>query len=118
MKNVVLTATQLKARIPALNYLMLSQGILDFKGRAETSEGIDAKMALDFYSRWKFVDELLPLLKRAAEQGQDARVMTVLAAGYGGKIDLEDLGLKKTYGIMTTSLQVPTYNDLLVQVGA
>jgi NAD(P)-dependent dehydrogenase (short-subunit alcohol dehydrogenase family) len=116
MKNVVTSANEVKSKISTLNYLVLSQGIFTFQGRTETSEGIDVKMALHFYSRWKFVDELLPLLQKAAEQGQEARVMSVLAPGNGGKVNVDDLGLKKTYSVAAAGLQVPTYNDLFVQV--
>ena len=116
MKNVVSTASQVRSKTSTLNYLVLSQGVMTMRGRTETSEGIDMKMALHFYSRWKFVDELLPLLRAARERDQEARVMSVLAPGYGGKVDLDDLGLKKTFSLLAAALQVPTYNDLFVEV--
>jgi len=116
MKNVVTASSEVRNNTPTLNYLVLSPGVIDIQGRNETSEGIDAKMALNFYARWKFVDELLPLLQKARANNQEARVMTVLAPGNGGKIDLDDLGLKKTYSFFTNLFQVPTYNDLLVEV--
>ena len=116
MKNVTSAAAVIKGKISSLNYLVLSQGILTFQGRNETSEGIDRKLALHFYSRWKFVDELLPLLQKAKERNEEARVMSVLAAGKGGEVNLDDLGLKKTFSLMTAGLQAPTYNDLFVQV--
>lgn len=43
--------------------------------------------------------------------------MTVLSAGvHGGKIDLDDLGLKKGYSPRAAARSASTYNDLMVQV--
>lgn len=42
--------------------------------------------------------------------------MSVLAAGTGGEIDLDDLGLKKHYSVLNAGLAVPTYNDLMLEV--
>lgn len=59
---------------------------------------------------------LLPKLEKAAEKGEDARVFSVLAAGHGGPIDLDDLGLKKSYGLKRKADSATTYNDLMVEV--
>ncbi|KAG8931700.1 hypothetical protein FRC02_002351 [Tulasnella sp. 418] len=115
MKNIVQTTSQLKSRLSTLNYLVMSQGVFTFEGRKETSEGIDFKLALHFYSRWKFVEELIPLLSKAKEEGQEARVMSVLGPGYAGKIDTDDLGLRKNYSVRNAALSAPTYNDLFVE---
>jgi hypothetical protein len=89
---------------------------MTMKGRDETEEGIDKKLAVHYYARWKFISDLLPALKNAKESGEDAKVISVLAAGKGGEIDLEDLGLKKTFSLTKAGLQAPTYNDLMVEV--
>jgi hypothetical protein len=60
--------------------------------------------------------QLMPLLRKAKEQGEDAKVITVLAPGNGGKIDLNDLGLKKSYSTSNAAYSAPTYNDLMVEV--
>ena len=60
----------------------------------QTEEGIDRKLAVHYYARWKFTHDLFPSLKRAKEAGEDAKVLSVLAAGKGSEIDVEDLGLK------------------------
>jgi hypothetical protein len=118
MKNVVAAASEVKSKVKTLNYLVLSQGVFNMQGRSDTSEGIDVKLALHFYSRWKFVDELLPLLQAAANNDQESRVMTVLAAGHGRKVDLDDLGLKKKYSLSAAAYQATTYNELFVQVSS
>lgn len=81
MSNVRQTTQSLLERLPKLNYLVLTPGFLTLKGRDETSEGLDKKLALNYYARWKFVLDLMPLLEKAKAQGEDARVLTVLEAG-------------------------------------
>lgn len=73
-------------------------------------------MALDFYSRMQFVVELLPLVNAAQAAGEDARVVSVLAAGQGAPIDLEDLGLKKTFSPTKSMNQTPTYTSVMFEV--
>jgi hypothetical protein len=60
-----------------------------FGGFDDNGEGIDKKMAVHFYGRFKFFTELAPLLQAAKDMGEEARVISVLGAGYGGKADLE-----------------------------
>jgi hypothetical protein len=116
MKNVNAVTRELLTRLPKINFLVMSPGIMTTKGRDETEEGIDRKLAVHYYARWKFVSDLLPALKKAKELGEDAKVLSVLAAGKGGKIDLDDLGLKKSFSLSRAGSQAPTYNDLMVEV--
>lgn len=62
---------------------------------AETTEGLDKKLSLHYYSRLRFTTNLLPLL-RAASSSQPplARVISVLGAGHEGAIDTSDLSLR------------------------
>ena len=57
MRNVRKTAKELVERLPRLNYLVMTQGMMTVQGRNETDEGIDKKMALHYYSRWRFTYE-------------------------------------------------------------
>ncbi|KAG8946189.1 hypothetical protein FRC04_012044 [Tulasnella sp. 424] len=140
MKNVVKAAEEVKHKIgeadgkTKLNYLVLSQGIGSLTPLDPTSEGIDKKLALHFYSRWKvrslltllaarleiltnalqFVDELLPLLEKASSDGEEARVMSILAPGTSGALDTSDLGLKKNYSITRAARHGTGYNDNFV----
>jgi len=84
-------------------------------GRDETSEGLDRKLALYYYARWKFINDLLPLLRKAKDEGEDAKAMTVLAPGKGGPIDLNDLGLKKGFTLYSAAVAAVTYNDLMIE---
>ncbi|GBE88819.1 Oxidoreductase andH [Sparassis crispa] len=115
MKNIEATTQELRARLPKVNFLVLSPGIMTMRGRNETPEGIDYKLALHYYARWKFTRDLLPLLAKAKDGGEDAKVLSVLAAGKGGPIDVNDLGLKKTFSLKNAALGATTYNDLMVE---
>ena len=116
MKNVDVVTKELLTRVPKINFLVMTAGYITTKGRDETEEGIDKKLAVHYYSRWKFINDLLPALKKAKEMGEDAKVLSVMAAGKGTKIDLDDLGLKKSYTLARAGTQAPTYNDLMVEV--
>lgn len=115
MKNVKATTTELLSRLPKLNFLVMSPGYMTFKGRDETEERIDKKLALHYYARWRFIYDLLPLLTAATDEGEDAKVLSVLAAGFGGPIDTNDLGLKKTFTLRNAALAASTYNDLMME---
>lgn len=80
--------------------------------------------SLSFYSRFKFVSELLPLLQTAKNDGEEARVLTVLAAGRGGPIDLDNIGLRKkelnprlgmTQGVTYCSLAVEVSHEAMIK---
>ncbi|KAG8768643.1 hypothetical protein FRC12_005448 [Ceratobasidium sp. 428] len=115
MSNVRQTTTSLLGRLPKLNYLVVSPGFLTLKGRDETSEGIDKKLALNYYARWRFVHDLIPLLEKAKAQGEEARVLTVLSAGTNGKIDETDLDLKKSYSLKAAGDSATAMNDYMCE---
>jgi hypothetical protein len=110
------TTTDLLSRLPKVNFLVMSPGFLTLMGRDETEEGIDKKLALNYYARWKCLYELALLLTAAEDKGEDAKVMSILAAGKGGQIDLDDLGLKKNYSVRNAAMASPTYTDLMMEV--
>ncbi|RDB16579.1 Oxidoreductase andH [Hypsizygus marmoreus] len=118
MKNVQAVTKELLTRLPKINFLVMSPGFFSLKSRDETEEGIDRKLAVNYYARWKFTSDLLPALRKAKENGEDARVLTVLAAGKGTEVDVDDLGLKKTYSLAKAGTQVAAYNDLMMKAFA
>ncbi|KAJ8516553.1 hypothetical protein ONZ45_g6171 [Pleurotus djamor] len=75
-------ATSLSGSLPKVNLLIVSQGILSMQGRTETSEGLDIKMSLHYYSRMLFIQTLLPNLLKAVESGEEARVILGSAAAH------------------------------------
>lgn len=67
-----------------------SQGFFNMFGSYDDNgEGVDKKLCLHFYSRFKFVVELAPLLQAAKDAGEAARVVTVLGAAKGNRADLK-----------------------------
>lgn len=93
---------------------MLSAGNLSIL-RPETEEGLDKKLAVQYYSRWSFIHGLLPAIRAARDANEDAKVMSIFAAGYGGPIDVDDLGLKKRFNPVISG-PCSTYNDLMCEV--
>jgi len=98
-----------------LNYLVFSAGFLSMKGRDETEEGIDRKLACNFYSRYLLIRELAPLLENAAQNGEDARVISVFGAGYEGPIFKDDLDLKNNFTLTNAGNVTHTYNSLMME---
>ncbi|KAG9003945.1 hypothetical protein FRB90_011083, partial [Tulasnella sp. 427] len=117
MKNTVSAANEIKRKVPegGLNYLVLSQGIWPFGEAKPALNGIDARFVLNFYSRWKFVDELMPLLEKAGNNGQDARVMSVLNPSVKIPIDLDDLGMKKGDSGFARANMSTAYTNVLIE---
>jgi hypothetical protein len=82
-----------------------------------TEEGIDKKLAVHYYGRWTFIHELLPALRSAKDASEDAKVMTILNPSFHtGKINLDDLGLKKDYSISGAAVAGSLYNNSMCEV--
>jgi NAD(P)-dependent dehydrogenase (short-subunit alcohol dehydrogenase family) len=65
-------------------------------GTLETSEGLDKKVSLNYYSRMRFTNNLLPLLRTAStSQPPFARIISVLGAGHEAALDISDLSLRR-----------------------
>jgi len=116
MSNIHEASSSILSRVPKINYLVYSAGLMTTAGYTETTEGIDRKLAVHYYGRWKFANELMPGLVKAKDAGEDAKAVFVLSAGSSDPINLEDLGLKKTYSLSNAAGQGCAYNDHLVQV--
>ena len=58
----------------------------------------------------------MPKLEKSTDKGEEARVLSVLAAGKGGTIDMDDLGLKNRSSLKRKADSATTYNDLMVEV--
>lgn len=115
MRSIQETTTDFLSRLNKVNYLVMSPGIMTMAGRTETEEGIDRKLALHYYARWKFTYDLLPLLKKAKSAGEDAKVMSVLGS-IGAKVDLDDIGLKKKYTLVAAMKNATGGNDFMIEV--
>jgi len=118
LKNVQSASQRILEKYERINYLVLSPGYFTSE-REESEEGIPSTLALFYYARWKFINDLLPALHKAREGGQDARVLSVYAGGTGGKsICSNDLGFKNSSNIGDMRTATATYNDLMIAVSA
>ncbi|KAF5094121.1 hypothetical protein D0Z00_003696 [Geotrichum galactomycetum] len=97
-----------------VNLLFLSPGFLALSGRTESAEGIDTKMAINYYGRWRVVEKLLPLVEKAAESEENARVVSVLAPGTEGPVNMNDLDLKHNYSLFNVNRHFTEFNSLAV----
>ncbi|KIM28298.1 hypothetical protein M408DRAFT_41713, partial [Serendipita vermifera MAFF 305830] len=111
MAQIREVTSKLSKELDKVNFIVVSPGVLTMNGRDETSEGIDRKMACNFYARFRFIYDLAPLVQKAAESGEKTGVMSVFAAGNGSAVDLDDLGLAKGFTLRKAHDHVVTYKD-------
>ncbi|KAI4760901.1 hypothetical protein E4T52_07043 [Aureobasidium sp. EXF-3400] len=97
LKNVDEVCEELQRREKKINILFLSAGYMSLSGRKETPEGLDHKMAVNYYARIRFTMNLMPELSAAGKNKELSRVLTVLAAGSEADIDLDNMDLKTNY---------------------
>ncbi|KAJ7899735.1 NAD-P-binding protein [Mycena leptocephala] len=95
MANARAACANIREKVTRLNFLVMTAGYSSMVNTAITSEGLDLHLAVRYYHRYVWIQELLPLVKAAASLSQDAKVMSVLGAGRGSPkqpIDLDNLG--------------------------
>jgi NAD(P)-dependent dehydrogenase (short-subunit alcohol dehydrogenase family) len=112
LANVTEFAKNYSANNDKLDYLVLTQGIATTQGRTETTEGLDQKLSLHFYSRMTFIYRLLPLLKNS----NSPRVLSVLSGGVHSVYSeyKNDPELKKNYSLVNAANSAGFYNDLML----
>ncbi|KAG8771375.1 hypothetical protein FRC15_003486 [Serendipita sp. 397] len=115
MAHVREVTASLRGELDKVNFIVASTGFLTLKGRDETSEGIDRKLACNFYARFRFIHDLAPLVEKAAENGETVGVASILAAGRGGPVELDDLGLVKGFSLRKAEGHAVTYNDAAME---
>ncbi|KAG8780870.1 hypothetical protein FRC15_009205 [Serendipita sp. 397] len=75
-------------------------------------------MACNFYARFRFIHDLAPLVEKTADRGELVGVTSILAAGRGGRVELDNLGLMKGYGRRTAQEHAVTYTDAAMETFA
>ncbi|KAI4675547.1 uncharacterized protein J4E88_007580 [Alternaria novae-zelandiae] len=55
LKNVDEACSEIKSKEKQVNVLFMTCGYLTMKGRDETAEGLDRKMAVQYYARMRFI---------------------------------------------------------------
>ncbi|KAJ5231824.1 uncharacterized protein N7469_006412 [Penicillium citrinum] len=112
-----------------INLLFMSAGIFTTKGRDETDEGLDKKFSLHYYSRMRFLVNLLPQLTTASNaNGGDgsstsnpglgpnlSRVVSVLAAGQEAPLIMDDLSLKNNFSLRNCAKHTITMTSLSME---
>ncbi|KAH7868986.1 uncharacterized protein C8R40DRAFT_1177280 [Lentinula edodes] len=114
LKNVRQATNEILSRHSKINVLVISTGEMELFNREITEDGLDRIVVLAYHSRWKFIHGFMPALAKAKEANEDVKVLSVASAGLGGKVDLEDLELKKV-SLIPFLRSISTYNDLMVE---
>ncbi|KIY64312.1 NAD(P)-binding protein [Cylindrobasidium torrendii FP15055 ss-10] len=109
----VLSEKLSSAGLDRINHLVLSHGWIKLSGRKETVDGLDDMLAIRFYSRVKFIRELLHFLERAKAAGQQAAMLSILGSKSSPPLALDDLELKKAYGALKAAGASGAYSDIL-----
>ncbi|ETI21759.1 hypothetical protein G647_05828 [Cladophialophora carrionii CBS 160.54] len=96
------TAGKESARI---DLLFMSQGDFNFSPRRDTKEGLEFRVSLLYYSRMRFISNLLPLLLTS---DLPAHVISVFAAGMEGEFHLNDMSIRdpRHWGMLTVRSHV------------
>jgi hypothetical protein len=83
---------------------------------SENPEGLDRKFTLNYYSRMRFIYNLLPQLRAAsAESPYFSRTLSVLGAGHEAAINLSDLDLKTTFSGPRCANHTIVMNDFMAE---
>ncbi|OGE48571.1 hypothetical protein PENARI_c027G10247 [Penicillium arizonense] len=113
----------IQAKEEKVNLLFLSAGMFTAKGRDETDEGLDKKLSLHYYSRMRFLSNLLPQLTKAATSTEGAAgiqrnlssVVSVLDARGNAPLILKDLSLKDNYSLRNCANHAITMTSLSME---
>ncbi|KAJ5673845.1 short-chain dehydrogenases/reductase [Penicillium macrosclerotiorum] len=111
LRNVDEACEELKTRFEFLDLLFLSAGALGFS-KNETPAGIDVNHMLRYYSRMRFVENLLPSLEAA----KTPRVISILAAGKEIMIEEDNLDLRKKFSFSAANGYPASMTSLAFEV--
>lgn len=115
IRNVDELCVELKQRERKIHCLFLTAGYMTLRGRTETVEGIDQKMAVNYYSRIRCILNLMPLLEAASNANELSRVITVLAAGSEGDVRVDDLDLKRNFTLHACLAHCVVMTDFTIE---
>lgn len=116
MKSIREITQKLLAELPKINFIVTSTGEFSLKGPDLTSEGIDRNLACYFYARFRLIYGLAPLVEKAALMGEEVGIMSILAAGRGGRVEISNLGLLRDYSLINQVAHSTTYTDCVFEV--
>ncbi|KAH7384988.1 hypothetical protein BKA64DRAFT_681908 [Cadophora sp. MPI-SDFR-AT-0126] len=101
----------------SINLIFQTPGNGNLRGRDESPEGLDRKQTLNFWSRMRFISNLLPQLRTASTTPPNfARSVSLLGAGNAyGTIDLKDIELKKSFSGHKNAAHTIIMNDFMAE---
>ncbi|KAJ6126600.1 short-chain dehydrogenases/reductase [Penicillium sp. IBT 18751x] len=111
LRNVDEACEELRTCFEGLDLLFLSAGALAFS-KNETPAGIDVNHMLRYYSRMRFVENLLPAL----EATQSPRVVSILAGGKETLIEEDNLDLRKNFSLSASNGYPASMTSLAFEV--
>ncbi|KAJ3336106.1 hypothetical protein HDU93_003637 [Gonapodya sp. JEL0774] len=118
-KEVHRFAEEVKRKRDRLDFLVVSAGVMRMSGRVESSDGIDTKLAVHYYSRFLLIREFLPLLQATSnrpERELRPHVLSIMAPTYASSnIKFDDMDLKKSYSLEAAASLASNYNDAMVE---
>jgi NAD(P)-dependent dehydrogenase (short-subunit alcohol dehydrogenase family) len=114
LRNVDEVCNVIKSKEKSVNLLFMTCGYFTLKGRDETDEGLDRKFALHYYTRMRFVDQLLPLLTTTSAVNTLSRVVAVLDPQPGLKSapNFSDLDLKTNFSLRNCMMHASSMTNL------
>lgn len=115
LRNVDEICEEIMKAEEKINCLFLTAGYMTLKGRTETIEGIDRKMAVNYYSRIRWILNMMPALQAASDRNELSRVITVLAAGSEGEIHVDDLDLRHNFTLHACLAHCVIMTDFAVE---
>ncbi|KAL2822891.1 hypothetical protein BJX63DRAFT_426727 [Aspergillus granulosus] len=100
-----------------LNFLFMTPGGISLGGRNETIEGIDYLFALRYYSRMRFIQNLLPLLEYTSttSPSEPSRVISIYGGGFEFPINTSDLDLKHSFSVLNAYKHSITMTTLAME---
>jgi NAD(P)-dependent dehydrogenase (short-subunit alcohol dehydrogenase family) len=117
LKNVDEACSEIKSKEKVVNILFMTCGYLTMKGRDETAEGLDRKLAVQYYARMRFIQNLTPLLNAASQANTLSRVVAVLDPQAGlrlGGLNFSDLSLKHNFSLKNVLLHGSAMTSLSI----
>ena len=111
-------AAQIRAREHKINLLFMTTGALSVAGHTPTADGIEFRVAIQYFSRLLFAQALLgPLLAAQSEDPLGARVVSVYSPQTAGPVVANDLGLAdpKNFSLRQSAAQGTALNNLALE---
>ncbi|PKY01216.1 NAD(P)-binding protein [Aspergillus campestris IBT 28561] len=114
LRNVDAACRPILQQEKQLNFLFMTPGGISLGGRNETIEGIDHLFSLRYYSRMRFIQNLLPLLSSSSSSGP-SRVVSIYGGGFEYSINTSDLDLKYNFSLLNAYKHSITMTSLSME---